>query len=185
MTYRCWAPVYHSHSTIWSGPSRWEDNLWVPVNQLWSVVGEKHFWVHHQGYAQSIIYIPWRCPIKKFWIFHFQQDDNNWPHPNFLQFLTVPTVTNDECRSRHTPPLSNYVVNETLCTSSPSGKGICNRDAGGPLTLRGQLIGVVSWNRRCARGVPDGYTRISSYLFWIQSVSGVIPVWIFLSHLLG
>lgn len=64
----------------------------------------------------------------------------------------------------------------TICAFARKGQGACGGDSGGPLTTNGQLIGVASWVMPCARGLPDGYVRISVFLGWIQRVSGVIAV---------
>lgn len=45
----------------------------------------------------------------------------------------------------------------------------CFGDSGGPLTVNNELIGITSWVLPCARGAPDGYTRVGNYLDWIKS----------------
>lgn len=56
------------------------------------------------------------------------------------------------------------------------GQGACPGDFGSPLTSNRRLIGVASWAWPCARGLPDGYVRLSVFLKWIQQVSGAIAV---------
>lgn len=85
------------------------------------------------------------------------------------------TITNDNCRRRHNSSLQHLINNETLCAFARRFVGICNGDSGGPLAANGQLIGIVSWKDICARGAPDGFTRISVFLDWIREVSGVVP----------
>lgn len=41
-------------------------------------------------------------------------------------------------------------------------------DSGGPLVAENAQIGVVSWGRPCAKGVPDVFTRVYSYRDWIN-----------------
>ncbi|KAL6447949.1 hypothetical protein ACFW04_000185 [Cataglyphis niger] len=49
-----------------------------------------------------------------------------------------------------------------------SGWGTTNGDSGGPLVADNEQIGVVSWGIPCARGRPDVFTRVSSYMNWIK-----------------
>lgn len=59
---------------------------------------------------------------------------------------------------------------------SRRGQGVCGFDSGSPLAANGRLIGVTSWAKHCARGVPDGFARISVFVDWIREVSGVVAV---------
>lgn len=107
-------------------------------------------------------------------MFYFQGGDL----PKSLQFLNVYTVDTDECRARHesTSQMHAYVQNTTLCTFRKTGNGACHGDTGGPLAAGGKLIGLVSWGAPCALGLPDGFTRVSSYLNWIEEHTGITPV---------
>lgn len=40
--------------------------------------------------------------------------------------------------------------------------------SGGPLVFKDKLIGITSWAYLCARGLPDGFCRISQYVDWIE-----------------
>jgi trypsin len=77
---------------------------------------------------------------------------NGGPAPNNLQVLPTTTLTNDDCRARHTTNNARFVLEHKICTFTRSGEGICQGDSGGPLTTNGQVIGTVSWNIPCARG---------------------------------
>lgn len=89
------------------------------------------------------------------------------PAPNNLQVLTTTTLTNADCRARHTTNNAQFVVDSKICTFTQAGQGICQGDSGGPLVANGQLIGTVSWNIPCARGWPDAFDRTFSYRDWI------------------
>lgn len=48
--------------------------------------------------------------------------------------------------------------------------GECRGDSGGPLVVNKQLIGIVSFGPvPCATDDPAAYTRVSSYVSWINS----------------
>lgn len=40
--------------------------------------------------------------------------------------------------------------------------------SGGPLALHGKILGIMSWIFTCALGVPDGFTRVSVHVPWIE-----------------
>lgn len=88
--------------------------------------------------------------------------------PNNLQWLNVQTLSNDDCRSRHTAGNAVSVFDNTICTFTQSGEGMCMGDSGGPLVLNERVIGAVSWGIACARGFPDVFARVSSHVPWIE-----------------
>ena len=52
---------------------------------------------------------------------------------------------------------------------------ITKGDSGGPMILKQGIvipyvIGITSFGQGCAGGAPSIYTRISSYLDWIESI---------------
>lgn len=90
-----------------------------------------------------------------------------------LRQLSTRTITNTDCKRRYAnkPQLAANIRQGTLCTLS-SGRGVCDGDNGGPLTVNGELVGLVSWaTRDCASGYPDVYTRVATYRTWIQQNS--------------
>lgn len=84
------------------------------------------------------------------------------------------TLTNDECRRKwklilHSIPIPVHDF-ETLCAfSGKTGNGICSGDSGGPLVSGNKLIGITSWGFGCGNGVPDGFTRVSQYVDWVNN----------------
>ncbi|XP_076618975.1 trypsin-1-like [Colletes latitarsis] len=62
------------------------------------------------------------------------------------------------------------VYDSQICAYDPTAqKGSCHGDSGGPLTVKGKLVGLVSWAMGCARtDYPTVYTRVSSHLNWIK-----------------
>ncbi|KAJ6634127.1 Chymotrypsin-2 [Pseudolycoriella hygida] len=87
--------------------------------------------------------------------------------PTNLQFLNTQTLTNADCRARHTAGNANLVQASNICTFTRSGQGTCMGDSGGPLIAGGTVIGAVSWGIACAQGRPDVYARISSFRTWL------------------
>lgn len=46
-------------------------------------------------------------------------------------------------------------------------------DGGGPVVVKGELAGVVSWGLPCGRGFPDVHTNVAFFRNWIRSVAEV------------
>lgn len=94
--------------------------------------------------------------------------------PDNLQFLAVKTLENEKCSQAFTPGIGLNIYNGSLCTLTHSGEGMCMGDSGGPLTLNGELVGLVSWGIPCGRGFPDVFTRVSVFAEWVQEkLSGI------------
>lgn len=94
----------------------------------------------------------------------------SWPSgntPNDLQQIFLKTISNDECKSKHT---TKPIFPSQLCTFTKRGEGSCYGDSGGPLvnTENGKQIGIVSWGRPCAIGYPDVFTLVPAFKDWIR-----------------
>ena len=118
------------------------------------------------------------------WGVHAYQ--NGYPQlPKKLQMLQLPYVDADDCRAiREDVGYGFSDKNNMVClenrgsASAPvAEQSSCNGDSGGPLHFRGAQIGVVSFGPsnpltgQCTAGVPNAYTRVSSYLGWIERKS--------------
>lgn len=78
------------------------------------------------------------------------------------------------------PSLRNGLLDGQLCaldTTSPPDKvkDACVGDSGGPIFTNNPsgvstLIGVVSFGVSCGTHLPSVYTRIASYMGWIESI---------------
>lgn len=86
---------------------------------------------------------------------------------NNLQYLSTRTVAYEDCKARLSP---NPVNENQICAFSSFGEGACHGDSGGPLvSLNNTLVGLVSWGVPCAYGYPDVYTKVYSFLDWINA----------------
>ncbi|XP_031838940.1 trypsin-1 [Nomia melanderi] len=89
-----------------------------------------------------------------------------------LQEVTVPILTNAECRNTKYP--ARKITDNMLCAGYEEGKkDSCQGDSGGPLHIVNDVtyhvVGVVSWGEGCAKpGYPGVYSRVNRYLTWIK-----------------
>jgi len=92
-----------------------------------------------------------------------------------LQKTTATVIDNAVCRNTY----GATITANHICTSvDPSGT--CNGDSGSSMAWlepngRYSSIGVTSFvsSSGCASGLPDGFSRVSGYVDWIQSTTGI------------
>nr|ACO14743.1 Collagenase precursor [Caligus clemensi] len=95
------------------------------------------------------------------------------PQLHYVDGLRI--IDNSICAQTYGP-----MVNENLiCIDSSEHKGICNGDSGGPMNYKiGEKkyiqIGVADFvgGSTCDDGMPEGFARVTSYLEWIEEVTG-------------
>lgn len=84
-----------------------------------------------------------------------------------LRWIENKIMSNQEC-SRIFGSIPDY----EMCLSGDGGRSVCSGDSGGPLTINGVQVGVVSYGvEDCTPGYPSGFTRTTSFLDWISSNS--------------
>ncbi|XP_032290827.1 serine protease 3-like [Drosophila virilis] len=93
---------------------------------------------------------------------------------NVLQYQTFDVVSVATCQATYGSAVASSKV---ICIATPNQSSTCQGDSGGPLALQsnGRLIGVTSFvsSAGCQSGLPSGFTRVTSYLDWIKTNSGV------------
>lgn len=93
-------------------------------------------------------------------------------HSEILQGLSVTTMTRDQCLAEVSILNRRYIYENTTCSTSPVGEGICAGDGGSALFIGDgvtrQAIGIASWSMPCGTGAPDVYMRLLDYITWIN-----------------
>ncbi|XP_015436796.1 PREDICTED: chymotrypsin-2-like [Dufourea novaeangliae] len=89
--------------------------------------------------------------------------------PKILQKAKIQIADQEACKKVYTS-IGQKIFESHICANDPSvEKGACNGDSGGPLTVNGKIVGIVSWSMGCAlQRYPTVYTRVTSYLDWIK-----------------
>jgi secreted trypsin-like serine protease len=94
--------------------------------------------------------------------------------PDYLMEVSVPAVSYQDCNDRNS--YDGKIVDKAMICAGADGKDSCSGDSGGPLVILGAnftediQVGVVSFGRQCAlSNFPGVYTRVSTYLDWIQT----------------
>lgn len=94
---------------------------------------------------------------------------------NELLKVTIPVHTREYCSKL----AKGAAGRDTIICAGGNGKGVCKHDSGGPLIdpETKQVIGVSSWVIRdkealFCNNAPAVFTRVGSYVRWIQENSG-------------
>jgi len=83
-----------------------------------------------------------------------------------LNVLQTEIITNEDCNEQMG---GNYIKSNNICTTGEQSTGTCSGDSGGPLTVNGVQVGIVSFGiQYCPAGYPSAYTRVTEYLDWID-----------------
>ncbi|CAH2244696.1 jg1351 [Pararge aegeria aegeria] len=96
---------------------------------------------------------------------------NGFPSTTSLHHINLNIISNTACQKSFDIPLHA----SHMCTNGAGKVGTCDGDSGGPLTVmrknKRTLVGIVSFGLAdaCQSGYPSVYTRVTSFLTWIQS----------------
>ncbi|CAG9788163.1 unnamed protein product [Diatraea saccharalis] len=86
--------------------------------------------------------------------------------------VNLQVISNIDCQRIY----GNLIQGSHLCTNGVNGQGICRGDTGGPLVTtintRRILIGIGSFTSTtgCQAGHPSGFSRVTFFVPWINSV---------------
>ncbi|XP_071539048.1 uncharacterized protein [Panulirus ornatus] len=99
------------------------------------------------------------------------------PQPSTLYKVKLTVVSNEDCRKKYGLAAPGGIISSYLCAGT-DGKDSCQGDSGGPLVkfVDGvwKQVGLVSWGIGCGKGhYPGVYSRVSSFLPWVQRVKAV------------
>ncbi|RLU26778.1 hypothetical protein DMN91_000575 [Ooceraea biroi] len=94
------------------------------------------------------------------------------PTTTRLQRVNIFIADQKYCREKYQGMGYNVYDTQVCAYDQAVMKGSCHGDSGGPLTVAGKLTGLVSWANGCAStSYPTVYTRVASYIDWIQANS--------------
>ncbi|XP_069694343.1 brachyurin-like [Periplaneta americana] len=107
-----------------------------------------------------------------------RDSDNSESISPVLRWVRTPITTNYMCGVLYFGAINDGHI----CVSGTGGKSTCNGDSGGPLVVedaegRPTQVGVVSFGISfgCEIGWPAAFARVTYYLDWILSTTGIAP----------
>lgn len=100
----------------------------------------------------------------------------DFSHSYLLKYTQVKILSDDECEATEV----TYNSETNLCALGYENEfsGTCEGDSGSPLVVdyegESVAVGIVSYRvQPCFSGSPNFHTRISSYISWIEDVTGL------------
>lgn len=99
--------------------------------------------------------------------------------PDTLQYADMSVISNLQCLDT----FASYITGTKICVSTADKRSPCKGDSGGPLVIqeddgRYTEIGIVSFGHAsgCQMGFPVVFTRVTSFLDWIEKNTGIVIV---------
>lgn len=95
-----------------------------------------------------------------------------------MRYALNPIITNANCLAASGNNV-DMIQAQNICQSGVGGRGACQSDSGGPLTVLDAgsplQVGVVSFGSlACKDGLPTAFARITYFLDWIEENSDVV-----------
>nr|AXF35736.1 serine protease 2 [Holotrichia oblita] len=101
-------------------------------------------------------------------------EEGTWLGSDLLQAVTVPIMNQAQCEVFYEDHWRDIAESMICAGFAEGGKDACQGDSGGPLVVNGQLVGLVSWGRGCARPESPGvYARVPHVRSFIYEITGV------------
>jgi len=95
-------------------------------------------------------------------------DENDEDLPARLQKAYLQTVPQDQCRTKY-DNIGLQITDNMLCAAFQHA-GPCQTDEGGPLMLRGKLVGITSWYHGCGtQDYPGVFVQVGRFVDWINA----------------
>jgi len=123
----------------------------------------------------------WASPGTTATVAGWGDTDTSGSTPDQLQSVEVPLVDFATCEALYDP--DRVVIDTMVCAADlvDGGEDACTGDSGGPLWVDTDvgpaLYGIVSWGMGCADADRPGvYTRVPSFVNWIQHVAHGEPL---------
>lgn len=96
-----------------------------------------------------------------------------------LKYTSLKILPNSDCERIY----GNTIIMNKLCLGAENGESVCQGDSGGALVMRQEddpsetvyQIGITSFvsNEGCTVNMPQGFTRVSSFLEYIRGITGI------------
>lgn len=113
------------------------------------------------GVSKPIVLRNWNL----FFVFLGRTSDASNSIASELNRVDLLIISNDVCRNT----FGVIVQPQHICTSGQGVVGGCNGDSGGPLTVNGLQVGIVSFgSAQCEAQNPTAYARVSHFIDWIE-----------------
>ncbi|TKS90811.1 Hepatocyte growth factor Hepatopoietin-A [Collichthys lucidus] len=101
-------------------------------------------------------------------------ETKNTGHDETLNAVTMPMVNNDMCAQ-----IKGDAGESRICAGGKRGKGVCDKDYGGPLVCqeheRKVIVGVSIQRTKCASSQPALFVNVAFYTEWIYKVFKLYP----------
>lgn len=105
--------------------------------------------------------------------------ENFGNNANHLLKVVLDQYSHDACQRAYANdgrPLVRGIIDSQICAGyEPGGRDTCQGDSGGPLQIRDEqdscrfyVAAITSFGKFCGTSTPGIYTRVGSYLGWIE-----------------